>query len=69
MQKLGAVLRQKGKYYFVFLVLNKGIGSKNYEQIYGQYVREKEAINICKKQNRVASCIQCNFKRDCKFAR
>ncbi|MDA7857951.1 hypothetical protein N9A72_00480 [bacterium] len=69
MQKIGAITRRKGKYYFIFLVLNKGTGTRNYEQVYGQYIREQEAKKICQRQNKATACSLCQFVKDCSIAK
>lgn len=62
----GACISRKGRYYVVNLIMARQ-GGKVYEQIYGSYIREQEALVKCRRINKAGSCGVCQRSQDCTF--
>lgn len=61
----GAVIRRKGKFFVVDLLMEREGTGKTYPTTYGTYVRESEARVHCWRLNRILICDKCDFKDDC----
>lgn len=56
----GAIVIKKGKFSVVNLIMSKSTtGIDTYATSYGTYIHEKDAVGVCRRLNRVASCSQC----------
>jgi hypothetical protein len=62
----GAFVNRKGKFIVVNLIMTRE-GGREYNQVYGTYIRENEAVGHCKRINRVGTCGLCVRVKDCKF--
>ncbi|MBD3272050.1 MAG: hypothetical protein GF384_05885 [Elusimicrobia bacterium] len=62
----GAFIKTKYNQYQVFLTMAKP-GGKAYEQLYGTYIKETDALTICHRMNHINHCSQCKHPHLCNF--